>query len=432
MTQEITLLIGAIDAKIVQEALEKKLARRKKRRKKVLRFFSVAAALVILFLFFAPNMTSAFGSNGQASDAERDLARNIDDILNELNLDELERFLQGFDQSQWGAFGSRNAYQTIRAVLSGDFSFDHGNLFLFVLEAAGLSILGFLPLLLAVLSIAIAMNLLQSMKGKMSSESVSTIISFVGVALVGTLIAIQVMSLTNAARGMVQSLRIQMTVVFPIMLTLMAASGGGASAGVYQPAVAILSSGMMEILVAVVLPLFILANVFTMVGNLSETVRLKKMSSFSMTSCKWVLGTAFFLFMAFLSVQGITASLHDGVSIRTARFAISKYVPIIGGSLSEGFNLIMAGSVLVKNAVGFMAVIMLFVSVLPMVLNLAVFNLTLHLAGAIAEPLGDKRISSILSGIAKNMGILVAVLLGAIFLYFIFLLLVIATGNPAL
>ncbi|MCL2375506.1 MAG: hypothetical protein FWC82_03170, partial [Firmicutes bacterium] len=206
MTQEIALLIGAIDAKIAQEALEKKLARRKKRRKKVLRFFSVAAALVILFLFFAPNMTTAFGSNGQASDAERDLARNIDDILNELNLEELERFLQGFDQSQWGAFGSRNAYQTIRAVLSGDFSFDHGNLFLFVLEAAGLSILGFLPLLLAVLSIAIAMNLLQSMKGKMSSESVGTIISFVGVALVGTLIAIQVMSLTNAARGMVQSL----------------------------------------------------------------------------------------------------------------------------------------------------------------------------------------------------------------------------------
>jgi stage III sporulation protein AE len=188
----------------------------------------------------------------------------------------------------------------------------------------------------------------------------------------------------------------------------------------------------MEIIVSAVIPLFILSSVFSVVGNLSETVRLKKMSGFFMKACKWILGTAFFLFIAFLSVQGITAAVHDGVSVRTAKFAISKYVPIIGGYLSDGFNLVMAGSALVKNAVGMTAVIILILTVLPVVSQTAVFNLSLHLTSAVAEPLGEKRISNILSELAKSTGTLIAVVLGAAFLYFIFLILVICTGSPSL
>ena len=92
----------------------------------------------------------------------------------------------------------------------------------------------------------------------------------------------------------------------------------------------------------------------------------------------------------------------------------------------------MAGSVLVKNAVGFTAIIILFLTALPVIASTVLFSISLQLTAAVAEPLGEKRISGILSGVAKNMTILIAVLIGAVFLYFIFLVLVIATGNPSL
>jgi len=389
---------------------------------------------VALLIVFMPNTTMAIAIDGSFSnnDAEQNLTRSLDDILNQLDLSALERFIRSFDENQMTVFGQASATEKIRMIVTGQVSIDYGNFITYILEVLGISLLRFLPLMLGILAIAISINIIHSLKGKFASDSVGNIVSFVGIALTAAIVAAQLMAIIVSARSMINALQTQMNIVFPILLTLMAAAGGVSSAAVYQPAVAILSGGLMSMLSAAILPMFIVSNIFTVVGNLSDGVKLKKMSTFFASSSKWLLGTAFFLFIAFLSVQGITASIYDGVSVRTARFAIARYVPIIGGYLSEGFNLIMAGSVLVKNAVGFTAVIVLFLSVIPTIATTILFSLSLQLTAAIAEPLGEKRISNILSGVSKNMVILIAVLIGAAFLYFIFLILVIATGNPAL
>jgi len=401
----------------------------RRRRKIIVRLLIIATMFVIVF----PSAFVVTAIDGRDhSVLEQDLTRNIDGILSELDLSALEQFIIGLSPQQQAIFGSASVFERIQMILSGNIALDYGNFFTYIMQVAGINLLGFLPFMLSILAIAISINIITSLKGKFASDSVGNIVTFSGVALVATILAVQLMIVVSSARGLIVSLQTQMNVVFPILLTLMAAAGGVNSAAVYQPAVAVLGSGIMSIVAAIIIPMFIVANVFTVVGNLSDAIRLKKMSNFFNTSCKWLLGTAFFLFIAFLSVQGITASIYDGVSVRTARFAISRYVPIIGGYLSEGFNLIMAGSVLVKNAVGFTAVIILFLTALPVIASTVLFSLSLHLTAAVAEPLGEKRISNILSGVAKNMNILIAVLVGAVFLYFVFLILVIATGNPSL
>ena len=259
-----------------------------------------------------------------------------------------------------------------------------------------------------------------------------SIVHFANVAIIVVLVLSQVILLITTCMNMITSMRNQMNMIFPIILTMMAASGGSASVAVYQPSVAILASGVTELVSIVILPCFILSCVFTVVGSISEGVKLKKMSSFFSGASKWLLGTVFFLFIAFLSIQGITASVYDGVSVRTAKFAISKYVPIIGGYLSGGLNLVMAGSVLVKNAVGMTAVVLLLLSLVPIVMKIIIFNLSLSLTSAIVEPLGNTKISALLSDLSKNMGMLVSIVLGTAFLYFIFLILVVSTGNLVL
>jgi len=413
----------------IQKLNNEKSLRKKKCRKVIVRLLLVLA----LFVIITPTVFAVTAIDNQDnSRLEQDLTRNIDGILQQLDLAALEQFIMGLTPEQQAIFGSASVFERIRMVLGGEIAIDYGNFFTYILQVAGINFLGFLPFMLSILAIAISINIIHSLKGKFASESVGNIVTFSGVALVATILAVQLMMIIANARSLIIAIQTQMNIVFPILLTLMAAAGGVNSAAVYQPAVAVLSSGIMSIVAALIFPMFIVSNVFTVVGNLSDGIKLKKMSTFFNTSCKWLLGTAFFLFMAFLSVQGITASIYDGVSIRTARFAISRYVPIIGGYLSEGFNLIMAGSVLVKNAVGFTAVIILFLTALPVIASTALFSVSLHLTAAVAEPLGEKRISNILSGVAKNMTILIAVLVGAVFLYFIFLVLVIATGNPSL
>lgn len=363
------------------------------------------------------------------STAEEDLSTNIENLLEELDLTAINDYINSLSEAQKKLLGSSGMLERIKKIVSGENKIDYGSFIGYILECIGLNFLHFAPAMVGILAISIAFSIISSIRGKLASDSVENIVNFACIALVVIIVLTQVYGLIKETSNMINTLKLQMNIFFPILLTLMTGIGAGSSVAVYQPSVAILSNGIADLISFVILPAFIFSIVFTIVGNLSEGIKLKKMSDFFTNASKWLLGTAFFLFIAFLSVQGITASVYDGISVRTAKFAISKYVPIIGGYLSEGLNLILAGSVLVKNAIGLTAVILLFVSIIPIVFQIIIFNLSLHLTSAIVEPLGDLKISSLLSGIGKNITMLVAIVLAIAFLYFIFLMLVICTGN---
>ena len=210
---------------------------------------------------------------------------------------------------------------------------------------------------------------------------------------------------------------------------VLTAIGGTTSVAVYQPMVSVISVVITQLMVNIILPLFIFGYVFNIIGNLSSALKLNKFSAFASSLSKWFIGIVFTVFTAFLSIQGITASVHDGVSIRTAKFAISHYIPIIGGYLSDGFNLIMAGSVLIKNAVGVAGLFLLASTVLAPVIKIAIMILTLKLTAAILEPLAPQGFSNFVSSAAKSISMLIAIILSVAFMYFIMLLLVVCTGN---
>lgn len=98
----------------------------------------------------------------------------------------------------------------------------------------------------------------------------------------------------------------------------------------------------------------------------------------------------FYGFTAFISVQGITAGSIDGISIRTAKFAIKSYVPILGSYLSDGMGIILASSNLIKNAVGATGLFLLLATIISPLIELILFMLILKLVSGIIEPLGNK------------------------------------------
>lgn len=400
--------------------------------KKIRKKFLIIIPLLLIYFMLAsftyvPQVQAPLAADN--SSAEEDITNNIDSILGELDTSAIEEYLSSLTDKQMTVFGAKDIMSRLKLIISGEVKVDYTTFIGYIFSVIGLEFLRYIPVIVAIIAIAIAFNIISSIKGKFASDSVENIVYFACVSLIIIILIVQVFGLITATKTIVQNIQKQMNIFFPVILTLMTAIGAGSSVAVYQPAVAVLSSGIAQLITSFILPCFIISIVFTVVGNLTEGVKLKKMSGFFSGASKWLLGTAFFLFIAFLSVQGITASVYDGISVRTAKFAISKYIPIIGGYLSEGLNLIMAGSVLVKNAVGMTAVVLLFISVVPIVFQIIIFSLTLNLAGAILEPLGDSRISSLVTGISKNMTLLVAMVLGIAFLYFIFLILVVCTGN---
>ena len=134
-------------------------------------------------------------------------------------------------------------------------------------------------------------------------------------------------------------------------------------------------------------------------------------------------------FFTFLTIQGISAGSFDGVSVKTAKYAIKNYVPIVGGYLSDGFNLIMSSSILIKNAVGVAGLFLLFATIIIPVVKIAIFSLGMKLSSAIIEPISDSRMTDFVYTVGKNMGFLVATILCVSFMYLIAIALIICTGN---
>ena len=128
-------------------------------------------------------------------------------------------------------------------------------------------------------------------------------------------------------------------------------------------------------------------------------------------------------------MQGITSATYDGVVRRVTKYAIGNGIPIVGGFLSGGFDLAVAGGVLIKNSLGALG-IFLMVSILfePLLLLISV-NMLLRLTAAVTQPFGDSKISDFLGETAGNLQYCTAGLLFTAFLYFLSIVIMICSSE---
>lgn len=356
---------------------------------------------------------------------------SVEELLNELDISALSEYFDTMTEDQKAFFGS-SLKAWLGKVANGEFKFEYSSFMKYLLSTLGCTLGSVLPILLSIIAIAVTISFVGGIKGGFALKSTDTLVNFAGITLVSVLILVEIYGAIGDVRSLVSSIRTQTEIVFPILFTLMTALGASGSIAIYQPAVAVFAFSITELVTTIALPALIVAIVFSVVGNLSGTVKLGGAAKFCISAAKWVLYTTFFLFLAFLSVQGITAAIYDNVSVRAAKFAMSKYIPVIGGYLSEGFNVILAGSVLIKNAVGLTAVVVLLMTVLPVLIKIIAVSLSLKLAGAITEPFEGGKITSLLNSVSSGVNLLIAVVCGLAFLYFVFLILLIASGNLVL
>ena len=141
------------------------------------------------------------------------------------------------------------------------------------------------------------------------------------------------------------------------------------------------------------------------------------------------MGITFTVFTGFMSIQGLTAATIDGVSIRAAKFATKTYIPILGGYLADGFDLILTSCVLIKNCFGVIVLMVLLSVALSPILYIIVFNVGLHAVAAFTEPIADSAIVGFLTDVGKSLSILLVSVIAVTFMLFIMVMLIIFTAN---
>lgn len=391
----------------------------------------VCILLIIAISYFALIYTPTYTYCATSSivEMEQELEQDVDDLLGDIDFTPIDEVVQDFNSNQAQMFSITNVKDKVKSVINGENAVDYTNILQVVLQIVIELLSTYTPMFALIIGIGVIASLLGQIKSKFAEKSTADIVHFVCFCLIVVIMASSVNKLVDNVKSTLNIMQTQINILFPIILTLMAGIGSVSSVGVFQPVLAVMSSVISVVITKVVLPIFIFSFVLNVIGHLSNNVKLDKFSSFLSSLFKWIIGITFTIFFAVMSIQGISAGAFDSVSLRTAKFTISSYVPVMGGYLSQGMDVLLASGVLIKNSVGLVGILIILSTIISPILEIVVFSLLLKAVSAIIQPLGNNRITDFLHETSKTITMLSTCIIVVGFMYFVSIGLCMATAN---
>lgn len=379
--------------------------------------------IIIVFLIFL----IPFTLKPTIANAET-LNENIDNQLNNIDFSALEEYLKSLNEDEKLIFTDNFVYE-IKNILNGKSSISINGLLSLFTNSITNSFRSLLPHFIVILAISILCAVISTNAGGFLSQSIKDVIYYVSVISVVIIISLDFGSLLKNTENAINKLTNLSEIMLPIIISLMIASGGNVSVNLYKPAVVFLTNGITNIYLTVLLPLIGITVIFAILSNISSEIKITKMKDFISGIIKWIIGISITIFSFFMTVQGLTASNIDGISFRAIKYAISNSVPLLGPFLGGGFDIVVAGAVLIKNAVGVGAILLMFSILFSPLVMLIVYSLLLKLFAAVSEPLGDSKISNLLTSISKSVSLLIGLVLAISLMFFISMILLIVSAS---
>jgi len=356
--------------------------------------------MVLLMLLTAALLCPCDGS------AENTLADGMQEALDKLELAQLGDALAALGTP----FQQANLRETLRKIAQGEWTVSLDGLLRLLRQHFLAALTGSLWRIARLLVPAIAVGVCRTMGEKKTSTRVAGYVCFL---LVAVFLVQDVAEHAQTAEASVQHMSGGMQRLFPLLLTLLAAVGGTTGAALLQPAVVAAAGAMTSTISRVTLPLASAAALVILVDHLGEEKRFSRLSSLLYTAATWVLGICFTVFLGVMFTQGMGAAAADGIAIRTAKYALDNFVPIVGGLFADTVDTLVGGSLLIQNALGVTGLLMvLMLCMTPLCQTLAAVVLYKGVA-ALLQPIAEGRILSCMEDFSRVLMLLFIVQLCA-------------------
>lgn len=208
----------------------------------------------------------------------------------------------------------------------------------------------------------------------------------------------------------------------PVLLAVVAASGNPSLA----LSVNALTVGAAEIIVqfsnSFLIPITGIFIILCFADAFAPKFRLGGFVNLFKKSAMVSLGFCATLYSGLLTTKSVLAGTADSVASRGIKFALSSFVPVVGGALGEGLSSIVGGLTLLRSALGIFGIASVVLLILPTFLEIAVWNIFIYICASIGDLFENDKCASLLRGIASAFTFL------NVFLLFQGMLLVVTTG----
>lgn len=136
------------------------------------------------------------------------------------------------------------------------------------------------------------------------------------------------------------------------------------------------------------------------------------------------------LFTAYLTIAGGVSGSVDRMALKTAKFAVSGAVPVVGGVISDATETVLSGAALLKNSVGVFGMLCITAICLVPFLRAGAGYLCYKAGAAVLSPLCPDGLRQLLGGVGTGFGLLLGMLSTCCLILYLELVYVVAMVKP--
>ncbi|UOW67363.1 stage III sporulation protein AE [Paraclostridium bifermentans] len=350
----------------------------------------------------------------------------ISEQLNKINLQEIqnqikdEQFIEDVDLKTF-----------MKDLISGKKTmldlFDKEGLKLFLFDELRAS----LKVASIIFVLALLSSILKSLDNSFSSGAISQVTTYIVFIVMVTLTLVGFKDVLNICNTTIDSMINLMQILMPILITFLVVMGFPMTSTVMTP---IFMGGVTFINIVFKNFLFVSITIgfaILVVNNLSNSIKLKKLASFIKQINLITIGAIFTIYLALVSMQGMYVKSLDGFAVKSTKFAIGNFIPVVGGFVSDSFDIILSSSQLIKNLFGGVGLIILVGICLIPIIKIISIILVYKTSAMIVEPVGEDSISNFLNEISNLMAIMLACIIAITIMFFVTIAIVVSISVVA-
>ena len=396
--------------------------------------------IIIIFLLIIcilPSSVNAEDAKNIKDDRDAEGTNNVENSASTEEIIELqqetlgiESFIDEADKYTKDVYEDIDMGELFSSAISG--KVDNKTIIQSILHALVGEVFDAIAVLASIMVIIVIHSILKSLSDGLENKGIAQITYYVQYILIVTLIMTNFVQVLDIIKDSIQSLVGFMNSLIPILITLMITTGSIASANLIQPIILFLITFIGNFLTGIIIPLVLVSTALGIISKISDRVQIDKLSKFFKTSVVWILGVILTLFVGVVSIEGTLSSSVDGVTAKTAKAAVSSFIPVVGKILGDAVDTVIGCSSILKNATGIVGIIVLIgIAIIP-IIKLTILMAVYYLGAALCQPIADGKIISLLDQMGDTFKTLLAIMCALSVMFIIGTTLVIKISNSGM
>lgn len=283
--------------------------------------------------------------------------------------------------------------------------------------------------IVSILIIIIIHSVLKSIIENLGNDSVSKIAYFIQYLIIVGIIVNNFTDMIEIVKDAITNITNFMNLLIPILITLMITSGSIVSSGVAETVLLFAINIMGNLISNLIIPLILVATTLSIVSNFSDKIHVDRLSKFIKSGVIWILGIMLTVFVCLLSIEGTLSQSVDGLTSKTAKAAVSTFIPVVGKVIGDTVDTVIGCANILKNAVGVIGLIVILGIVVIPIIKVTIMWALIKILSALCEIIADEKIVKLFDAIGDSYKTLFGILISVSVMFIVGITIVLRMTN---